>query len=525
MKRRKFLKNTGHFALSTSYYYGLQALWDTCLQTNSAYASTASDINYVNIQANGAPPRWMFDQPLNPFNNSGQFTAGGFGTSIEKSGSTFKSVHKGVKMDFGGQSLWLPPVWGLKSEKLNQPLNDLLKHSLMVRGIDMEINSHNVNQQRIVRPVSSQPSLHGLVADRSTKPLAASGGEGMIGTTAFKSQSGMSILQAPLNNPIPTLVDAFSGPMTKASELDFDILDTIEAFDTFAKERGISSVGAEGQQNAAFKMFEKNFENFHKNWGELFEKYQGIISAEIRAPFSGVTTSNPIGTKTSPFRYNRGSNDFISGKLQDQITNDTNINQMAQGFAFAEFVLMNDLSSSVSVRSSTVTMGRLKIGNLTNDQHFVGSVTSTYFTSLMYRALASCLLEFTNKLKAKGIFDNTVIHYMSEFSRTPQKDGGGSDHGFNGASSLILSGMIQEPALVGNINKTPKASMRTSYPGTWGEAAPYFKGTRPIANDDVIQTLCEMLEVPKIAVKGKSLVKKSSGKVTLTSDREVKNVG
>ncbi len=527
MKRRKLLKGMGHLAMSSSYFYGLQAFIETCMRANLANASAVpSDLCYVNIQTQGAPPRWMFDQPLNPFNKGQDFNGGEYGTQLKKVGSTFHAFHGDKKVNFGGKDLYLPPIWSLNSAQLGTPLADLLNHTLMIRGIDMEINSHQVNRERMVRPVTSQPSIHGLVADRSSRPIAASGVRGTNGTEAFSSRKGLSIVQVPQNDPVPTLVSAFQGPITKASDLPFEMKEVIESLDEDAFKRGLSSVGSEDQQMAAFEMFEKNIDAFRRDWLAMYNKYKQIISADINAAFPGITTVNPIGEKQERFRHDRGANDFVIGSYNAKIVAGTRSDLMAQAFAFAEFALKEKLSSSLSVVTAGVTLQGIKdVGNLTADQHFVGSVTSVFFTSLMYRAFASCLLELTNQLKAESLFDNTVLHVMSEFSRTPKKNGAGSDHGFRGASAMIISGMVKQPGLIGNILKESKSSAtRSRYPGTWGEAAPLFQSGRNLVNDDIIQTLCEMLEIPKIAVKGESLVKKSSGSVTWTRDWEVKNV-
>ena len=527
MKRRQFLKSSKHLAMSSAYFYGLQSLMDICLRSNFAQAQVSSGINYLNIQIPGAPPRWMFDQPLNPMNKANQFVAGSFGTEIIKKGGKFEAIHKGQKISFGGQDFWLPPVWSLNSQSNGKPFKDLLNNTLIIRGIDMEINSHPVNQTRTVRPVASRPSIHGLVADKSILPLAATGSSLTGGTKAFKNESGISIIGVTPSDPIPGLIAAFKGKVTKASELSLNEVNVIEALDAYALSKGVASMGAEKQQMAAYEMFERNLDSFNSKWDGLYKKYQNIVAQEINAPFPGITSANPIADGSTPYNFERGAGDTINGPLRDQITSQTRNNKMAQAFAFAEFALVEKLSSAVSVVTAGSVLEALKdIGNLRTDQHFVGSVTSTYYTSIMYRALISCLSELVGALKVNGLFDNTVIHIMSEFSRTPKANKEGSDHGFKGSSATIISGMIRTPGLVGNVYKeSPDSTVKARYPGTWGEAAPFFKNPdRPIVNDDIVNTLCEMLEVKKIAVKGQSLIKKTGGNVEWLKQWEVKNV-
>ena len=526
MKRRKFLIGTANVAFSTAYIYGLQSLMETCFGLNQALAQTEDEINYLNIQMPGAPPRWYFDQPLNPFNKSGDFTAGLYGTEIRKVGGKFQPIHIGKKMMFGGQQVYMPPVWNLKSASSGKAFKELLEHTMMIRGVDMEINSHTVNRERVVRPVASQPSITGLVADKSNLPLSASGQMGTRATSAFKSEKGSSVISVNKGNPIPNLIDSFKGRVTKAEDLDIAVTQVMESLDDYAKERGLSSQGGEGQQMSAYEMFDKNLDSFNKKYVGIYKKYQAIVRKEIRAAFPGVTTVNPISDESVLFSVNRGPV-FVKGALNNSIDSKTHINATAQAFAFAEFALTEKLSSSVTVDASGSVMQSVKgVGNVPCDQHFVGGVASVFYTSLYYRAFLGCLMELKVKLEAAGIFDKTLIHIMTEFSRTPKKDGSGADHGFNGSSVTLIGGMIETPGLVGNIRKKTVSNDNNRYPGTWGEAAPFnfSTGRRPIVNDDIVNTVCEIVGVKKIAVKGQSLIRKSGEKVSWIKKWEVRNV-
>lgn len=529
MKRRDFLSHSKDLALASTYLYGLQTLWQTCLQQNLAKAATAAtDLNYVNIQLPGAPPRWYFDQPLNPLNRGGDVITGLFGTEIQKVGTAFSPVLRSYKMDFGGKEVYLPPVWALKSAHHNRDFKELLDHTMMIRGVDMEINSHPVNQARIVRPVSSNPSITGLVADASSRPLPGVGHAAISGSNAFKSPKGISSINVDPNNPIPSLTASFSGNSVKSEDLTLNEKNALGLLDDYAVSKGLASQGGEKQQTAAFDMFARNLSAFNTRWATLLSKYKQIVNAEIKAAFPGITSVNPIGDNTELFRYNRNATNFVNGSLAAQIVTNTRHDRMAASFAFVEFALTENLSSAITVGATGSTMEALKdVGNLVADQHFVGSNTSIYYTSLMYRALLGCLMELINVLKAEGLFDHTLIHLMAEFSRTPKANGGGSDHGFNSGSTTMMSGMITTPGLVGNILKqAANPNTRTRYPGTWGEAADFFAegGGRHLLNDDISTTLSTIMEVQKVAVKGQSLVRKTSGRIEWAQNWELKNV-
>ncbi len=525
MKRRKFLKSTAHLACSSAYFYGLNSLMETILGANIAQASSNRGLFYLNIQMPGAAPRWYFDQPLNPYNVATDVISGNFGTELAKSGGTARPILAGKKIEFGGEEVFLPPVWNLKSDATGVEFKDILNDTMMIRGINMEINSHTVNRTRIVRPVASSPSIHGLLADKSELPIAASGLEGTFASQAFKSQKGTSIVQVNRANPIPGLIAAFQENITKENELNPTTKQIVEALDRYASSRNFSSLGAEKQQMAAYDMFTRKLDTFNKRWNDLYAKYRNIISKEIRAPFPNVT--NIGNTSDESVFYNVDTNRPVKESFDSTIQASTHINQTAQAFAFAEFALTEKISSSVTVDVSTQVMQSVKgFGNVTCDQHRVGSCTSVFYSSLFYRSFLGCLTELRTALTQAGIYDRTLIHIMSEFSRTPKSDGSGSDHGFLGGSATLISGMITTPGLIGNIGTQSTNSLtRSRYPGTWGEGAPFFSGEdRTMVNDDIVNTVCNILDVPQIAVKGQSLISQNSGKIEWSKKWEVKNV-
>ncbi len=525
MKRRKFLKTTAHLACSSAYLYGLNSLMETILGNNLAQASSSRGLYYLNIQMPGGSPRWYFDQPLNPFNKNADVIKGNFGTLLKKSGSSARPILAGKKIDFGGQEVFMPPVWNLKSAATGIEFKDLLNDTMMIRGVNMELNSHTVNRTRIVRPVASSPSIHGLLADKSELPIAASGLSGTYGTQAFKSEKGTSIVQVNPGTPIPDLIAAFQQDVTKADELQPSTKQIISALDRYAASNNFPSLGAEKQQMAAYDMFARKLDSFNARWQGLYKKYRDIIAKEIRAPFPDVTDVGD--TSDESVFYNTNTNRPVKGSLKSTIGTNTHINQTAQAFAFAEFALTENISSSVTVDASTQVMqGVVGHGNVTCDQHRVGSCASVFYTSLFYRSLLGCITELRAALTTAGIYDRTLIHIMSEFSRTPKKDGSGADHGFLGASTTLISGMISSPGLIGNIrHESANNSTKSRYPGTWGESGNFFPGeNRAILNDDIVNTVCNILDLPQIAVKGQSLISQNGGNVEWAKKWELKNV-
>jgi hypothetical protein len=529
MKRRSFLKGSAaHLALSSSSVYALQNLIDISFSRNLVFAQEATRNHFVHFQMSGAPPRWMFDLPINPNNNNAEVVSGTFGTEIGRSGGRSVPLLRGYPIDFGGRRVWMPPVWTLQSAASGENFSSLLAETIMVRGIDMEINSHNVNRQRLLRPVASEPSIHGLIADKGHHPLPAMGIDNTDASRCFRSERGQSLLQFNAASPIAAVTQAFSKPSQLESENPRHMAQALHQLDQYAERVGLASMGADQQQKAAYDMFSRNLENFQDQWQGLYSKYRTIIRQEMRAPFAGITSTNPSGDGSAYFAFDTGNHH--TGPLSSLINNGTNIDRMAQSFAFAEFALGEGLSTALNLdafQGGRMIAGLNGQGNLTADQHRVGVIIATYFSSLMYRCFLGCMLEFRRFLQARGLYDKTLIHVSAEFSRTPRTDGSGSDHGFNGSSATLMGGMIATPGLVGNLKRQPEKLDTTRYPGTFGEAGGFIddgNGPRPLYNDDLVNTICEALEIRKVAVKGLSLVRKTGNQLHFLQNWEARNV-
>jgi hypothetical protein len=139
--------------------------------------------------------------------------------------------------------------------------------------------------------------------------------------------------------------------------------------------------------------------------------------------------------------------------------------------------------------------------------------------------MLNCIQELVATLTAKSLFNKTVIHIGSEFNRSPRADGSGSDHGFYGASASIISGMISQYALIGNIYANGKDSANSPYAGTWGRAAPFAVSTnesRPILVQDIALTIGSMLNTAAVSANGYILLNAGNGWKPIR--KEAKNV-
>ena len=532
--RRKFLNDAGKFSVATTGFYGLENLLQILFQNAYAQAVDTSPYpyNYVSLMTPNAPPRWYFDQPLNPDNQSSQFIPGGFGTEIKKTGNLWLPEYNVYKQKFGAGDVYLPPIWKLKSAA-GENFSSLLKEMIMVRGVDMEINSHQLNQERTVRPFSTSTSISGLVGHASSAPTPSIGFTTSRGTNVFRGVGSAAGIAVSPTNPIPGITTPFNvSKVVKKDDLDYAITQSLAEMDKNAKLNNYASTGSEVNLDKTYDMFARNLASYQSNYTAIFNKYKTIITQETALEIPGIsersllTSIQPDGSAvfgTAPSKRLNGSNMKAIYEAGNAPT------QIASAFAFCEFALIEKLTSSLTLDLGTGTFDKVDGLNMPSDQHFGGAVTSIIFTTTFYRCMLACMLELRKALQAKNIYDKTLFHFSSEFSRTPQKNMAGSDHGFNSASTSFISGMIAPTGggLVGNIHKqSADVKERDLYPGTWGKSAPtkFNDGkSRHIINDDVVSTVCEFMQIPKIGTKGQSLVSNDNGKFSLLV-KEKKNV-
>ncbi len=237
------------------------------------------------------------------------------------------------------------------------------------------------------------------------------------------------------------------------------------------------------------------------------------------------------------------------------IFNTANMTRMARAFAFLEFVLVNRLSNSIVIyidqtinnmilnnscaldRFNTeatpgVPITSANIGtntvfsippdkllngvarNLDHDSHALGLVPNLMCFSVMYMGLSACLLELIDQLKVtkysddptdlRDMFSETVIQVGSEFDRSPDHTGCGSQHSSTN-SFTYLSGGIKKFQLLGNISQGSKDG------GTWGIAAPVNGvsrngGAEMIRPIHCANSICTMLRIKSVSTAEASLV-------------------
>ena len=485
---------------------------------------------YIAIQEPGAPPRWMSDLLLNPFNEAGFVANPYMGTVYRKVGGRYVEVDYQLK-SIGGYLL--PPMWGFNLPtpgSATVQLSSILKNILHIRGMDMGIGAHSFAQRLQFLPSGAARSNSALTAEISDMPLAAIN----LGTREYLFKSVDAITNTNLSsadsNKIKELLQPFSKPNAVLSNAEFnhnlDALSTAIAHAQAKLDMDRSHNQAEfasvlRSRNDLWKMLRTRYPDPDVEWNALKAKYQLLINRSLGAQYPGINDAivgAPIAERTQA-KYSQShlmDNVLVSktDDLRTMFAGNTQLLAMANAYAMIEFALKNNLSSSLSVGLGGFTQLNLP-GHPTRqnvDEHFTGSVVSLLLNTMRQTAVASCTLELVSVLKDLSIFEDTVIDLHGEFNRAPRKNLSGADHAFHGASLMLITGAVQnEPIIVGDImSDFSNGNATDMYPGTWGNPAP-MKGILggKIVPAHKAATLAAIFGVPSPTQTAASLIEKT----------------
>lgn len=502
---------------------------------NRAHAATTSKSFYIHFTMPGGPPRWYFDLVQNPTGVSTAYRAGGFGNFIAGGSSIARAIHKNYKFTSGKETFYLPPVWAYP--RAGDKSADLLQHMQMFRGVDMQINNHSLSNKRQIAPIIGGHSISGRLADVSGLPLSSvnatcvtnGAGVGNPAGDAYRSQRSPAAATAQLDggkNPLNELMNPFRPRV--ASDLNDPswqraIAVSLEELDDYAYQIGVRPNAMAEAYDKAIDLIDSGKFDIHKKWNAVYQRYADATEEALSMAAINRLFKEPVkGDGSKAFGINN-ENVTLTGDIRAMFANAT-LPGFADAFALAELLATEEITSSIILPLGPIR--NLKLGgktfSTTHDQHNVGAVPSVMVTTAFYRAMINCMQELVGALKKKDIFDDTVIHIGSEFSRTPRANGTGSDHGFYGASSTVISGKIKQFGLIGNIHKAGEQSATDQYQGTWGRAANFADFNRPIYVQDIANTICSMLGVQPVSENGNLLLNPSQN--FRPNSKELKNV-
>lgn len=539
--RRKFLEN----ATKSLGLVGISPMMSNFIvQTLSSQVFAAGTTNtsgsdkiYIFFALPGGPPRWFFDLPLTPNGNTTKYTDAfshsGVATHVGMAGAGDpQATYKPWRDPKSGY--WLPPVWG--SNPSGGSFTNCLANAAFIRGVDFEINNHDLGRLRNQSPIIGGYSIAGLLAEKTFNafPAASSGSI----TSAFKASKPMSPvgLNYTVNtttNPISSTMRYFSG---KAPVENLAVSQALSEFDRYADKNNFIQKSLTESKERSDALVQQGVKTFTDKWQPTYDKYllkvKEAMALNNTSTFMDTKpiTPPPMKNGSPDMRTRRGDNIFM-GDISDyrNLVNDqTTVSNLAATYATVEILITMGLTQVVTADlGGIVNLVFNNAGgkfNLTNDQHFIGTLVSTIATTFMYRAMINCTEELVLTLKEKGLFDKTVIQFGAEFNRTAKADGSGSDHGFKGCSVLLISGMIKKTLVLGNV----KQDESSTYKGHWGMAAahPITGNLYPLRLNDVCKTICGMLGLKNVSNNGEYILQNngSQWEAFTGSKGEAKNV-
>lgn len=278
---------------------------------------------------------------------------------------------------------------------------------------------------------------------------------------------------------------------------------------------------------SAKKLLKTAIGQYFDSWNPIYLKYTNLVKSALSldANFKGYA-DRPIGIPTAD-RDNRysvatGKNSTIDDLRSGINPAVTTISFLAENFATAEFLLLNDYTRSFRMGTGSTLNNVDLAGRLTvpNDQHFIGYMPGILVNALHYRAYAACLLELIDQLKQKidsttgqSYFHDTLIHFAGEFNRMPSYISHpnqlmGTSHGFRGSSASFFSGRFQNLQIVGDTLKSDKAGTRDV--GSWGHAAKIADlNNEYLTHSHLANSIAFMLNVPPLVTNATSIIRKS----------------
>lgn len=518
ISRRDLLKlsSCSAFGLSRTGVL-LQALFEGMI--TDAYAQgTNYNKKYIFISQGGAPPRWFFDLPLIPDGDRSKFIPSNnaiitkfVGSDRYTSGEYATTLQNGIHM---------PWMWQFDIPTANggfSPMKNLMDGMLMMRGLDTKNPAHIPAQGQHYNPNGIKQTINSLTSDHSSTPISAIS----IGASSFRYNSLKGYTPVKLSgsgNVIKNLLSPFIKVNNSKYNSDQDKIQSV--LETGLYNLNSLSHGDRAENQRITKSMEAALDLFGTQWGDLdtvfnnlVDKYQSLIdrSLDTSRILPGIN-DKPIGnTGTRDKRYSSPGAGIIqhANVLDIIVKGETEINNLAVRFAVAEFVITNNLTSSVSIGSNVLSKLKNSDGTVFQnyfDEHGTGGMISLLANTYYNMALSSCLYELISMLKSKNMFEDTVIDLCGEFGRMPKTDGSGSDHSAEANSNTLISGSIDGTHVIGNISNEFE-KRKTTYKGTWGAYASNEK-VGLLGQGHFASTIATLLDLPSPVTAVPSLVKK-----------------
>lgn len=471
--------------------------------------------NYINIALPGAPLRYQFDQWVRTNANDPEVK---FSLMTASKYLTNSKEITGVNLGYFNYNNTLVPhlfTQSITTSEGEVPLTQLLNNMLVIRGYGTGLDGHTTNIIRQMTTLGGAPSLSGLSVDSNDKIFSAIQWPGRGDFSSFASLQGKALATVIGNKPAHSLLEGFAPPAkdkVKSSQL---ISRNQEAFD-LAKARLMnyinsdqagSKILAKNHSNAVALM-KKGVANLEGFWAPAVLRYKTCIEASIRTlniPEISDKEIIPQDNEMWQLGSGTGINPSSEVDFRTSIAEATLVNY-AEGLALCEYMLIENLSSTVEIYTNNLTGLNLRRKkseknesyHLAHDMHSTGAYPAVFLMNQFYRGFSAGLLELINQLKKHKSLENndlwseTVIQVISDFGRSARANGSGSDHGFNQMISSVFSGAIHSgPFVVGNV-------LKSSQLGSQALAAPIegYNQKGPPAPTMMASTVASLLRLP-----------------------------
>ncbi len=572
MKRRQLLSRMRDFSILKFVSSPMQRMFAAVVADNLYQAENKQDVesrNYLQINMYGAPTRFGFDNLLRPYDDCDFVPYKFIANKIE--GQDLNNLAD-VRFSYSTEKIKgfnMPHQWKQKVPAPNgktRAMTDLMDNMMMIRGCKLDFSGHPLNAMQQICPIQDGLSLNGVVGDAS-KTLFASVSVGNNPVTrAFKSEHCL-LTEIPYQekNYVEYLLNPF---VIKKTERLYNNAELEKEFDSIVSSypNKIKDIGS--LKKSSIKNLKDNIDLYLAQYSKLVAKYRELIDRSI------ATAENLPKIATARFPYKIDSKRTVAEVLGPCvfgriycINNDVSalvqtgkLNYWAEEFALAEFLLVNNLSKSILISPPSPDIGdslenihikefvrmddlevvedkvnktfhidvkktpgarinfKDKFDPIPMDSHVHGVAYEVIATTILFRAMSSCVLELIDVLKktkkgSNNLFDETIIHLATEFDRIPQPDGAGTHHNAYSNPTSILSGCIKGPQLLGNIFTGDLKDKPSYYIGTVGNGAPVKELGSAIKISHVSSTLSTLLRVKPIVGRSQSLVKEVNGQV------------
>ncbi len=463
--------------------------------------------NFINIYLSGGYPRWMFDGFLQPYGATGYVANKQAATRYVASNGRYTDVTYATH-SFNGVNYPWQWQFALPTPSGTRPMTDLSRNMLVLQGLNSLSEAHDLAFSNLFLPLGSTQSLQCLGADHSSAPFA-----GMSHNTApiWKSKAqkvGTRIGGYDINSVFNEMMTPFNlqVPSTFSSNLS-QLKSLMDAAATSlsgsANARNPNAALIQSSKASAVQLMAQSLSTKQSLIQGMYTKYRNLIAQAVAptAVFAGINDL-PVGATE-----NRDTNLYNSvpsslTDIRSLVTTNIVSNDMARCFAFAEFVITQGLTQSVTVDPRSLYFpGPFYLP----DEHEFGVMASVLLHFYNTRAIAACLMELIAALQTANVFNNTIVMVSSEFGRSARANGSGSDHGQNSSSATFFSGAIQGPYVAGNIRGN---STIGGYSGSWGDS----DGSRDFGH--LLSSVATMLRVPSPLTARPSLVAESGGVIS-----------